>query len=141
MLFDYEGAKRDIEKVAPGESWLLDVYFYDHDARDFYMRTHGLEPTFYGSTRDPVTGKDACYVATRVYGDRDAPEVRTLRRFRDEKLKKSVPGRAFVRFYYRVSPALVKRFGKYKLFRRISKAPIDALVRRLQNKGTAGNGS
>ena len=138
MLFDYEGAKRDIEKVAPGESWLLDVYFYDHDARDFYMRTHGLEPTFYGSTRDPVTGKDACYVATCVYGSSDAPEVRALRRFRDRKLKKSAPGRAFVRLYYRLSPTLVKHFGKYRLFRTISKAPIDALVAHLKKDDAAG---
>ena len=43
---------------------------------------------------------DDCFVATAVYGSRDAPQVRTLRDFRDNVLMQSSTGRAFVDFYY-----------------------------------------
>ncbi|GHV07589.1 hypothetical protein FACS1894217_08670 [Clostridia bacterium] len=54
-----------------------------------------------------ATGK--CYVATAVYGDYDAPQVRTLRRFRDGTLKKNLFGRLFIRVYYALSPPLARR--------------------------------
>lgn len=41
-----------------------------------------------------------CFVATVVYGNIDAPQVRTLREFRDDVLMQSLIGRAFVDFYY-----------------------------------------
>ena len=43
---------------------------------------------------------DDCFIATAVYGSRDAPQVRTLREFRDNVLMQSQTGRAFVDFYY-----------------------------------------
>ncbi len=47
---------------------------------------------------------DGCYVATAAHGDFEAPEVRTLRRYRDERLHTGPVGRAFSRFYYRFGP-------------------------------------
>ena len=44
--------------------------------------------------------KADCFIATAVYGTRDAPEVRTLRDFRDNILMQSLTGRAFVDLYY-----------------------------------------
>lgn len=41
-----------------------------------------------------------CFIATVVYGNRDAPQVRALRRFRDEELKDHVVGRVFLDAYY-----------------------------------------
>ncbi len=41
-----------------------------------------------------------CFVATAVYDDENAPEVETLREVRDNVLKKSDLGNAFVDFYY-----------------------------------------
>ena len=41
-----------------------------------------------------------CFVATVVYGRRDAPQVKTLREFRDNVLMQSQICRAFVNFYY-----------------------------------------
>ena len=55
---------------------------------------------------------EGCYIATCVYGSYGAPEVLTLRRFRDEILKKHMLGRMFIRCYYAISPYLVKWFGK-----------------------------
>ena len=79
--------------------------------------------------------KKGCYVATAVYGSYDCPQVWTLRRFRDERLAVSRPGRAFVRLYYAVSPTLVRLFGESAWFRALWRGPLDRLVRRLQRQG------
>jgi len=47
-----------------------------------------------------------CFVATVAFGGEGAPEVATLREFRDRTLVRSLPGRLFVRFYYRLGPSL-----------------------------------
>ena len=67
---------------------------------------------FMGSLLSSDSNEDGCYIATAVYGSYDCPEVWTLRRFRDYKLKQTVLGGAFVRCYYAVSPTLVKWFGE-----------------------------
>lgn len=43
---------------------------------------------------------DICFVATAVYGSKNAPQVQTLRDFRDNVLMKNTLGKAFVNFYY-----------------------------------------
>lgn len=48
----------------------------------------------------------ACFVATAVYGDADAPAVRTLRHWRDEYLCLTAGGRVLIRLYEGVGPAL-----------------------------------
>lgn len=45
-----------------------------------------------------------CFVATAAHEDATAPEVRVLRRYRDEVLRRSVAGRLFVRAYYGLGP-------------------------------------
>ena len=76
-----------------------------------------------------------CYVATCVYGSYDCAPVWTLRRFRDEKLAKSVLGRAFIRLYYAVSPTAVRWFGKTKWFNGIFRPLLDKFVNRLNDAG------
>jgi len=56
-----------------------------------------------------------CYVATMVYGDYDAPEVKILRQYRDNVLAKYIAGNLFIKFYYRTSPVFVRIFGNNKL--------------------------
>jgi hypothetical protein len=56
--------------------------------------------------------KEGCFIATAIYGDYDAPEVRDLRAYRDRTLLKSFLGRLFVRMYYLFSPMLAEAVGK-----------------------------
>lgn len=51
----------------------------------------------------------SCYIATMAYGDNNAPEVITLRSFRDKYLVKNNLGRRFIRWYYKHSPGFVER--------------------------------
>lgn len=41
-----------------------------------------------------------CFIATAVYGGPNAPQVQTLKEFRDDVLMQSSLGRALVSFYY-----------------------------------------
>ena len=97
----------------------------------------GYETARRNTRRSSTSGSssDGCYIATAVYGSYDCPEVWTLRRFRDEYLKGSVFGRLFVRFYYAVSPGLVRRVGGRDFFRKPVKRVLDQFVIHLKNKG------
>lgn len=80
----------------------------------------------------PAAKKEGCYIATCVYGSYDCPQVRLLRRFRDESLKKTIPGRIFIRAYYAVSPTLVRRFGSSPSFCAFWRNILDFLIQRLE---------
>jgi hypothetical protein len=74
-----------------------------------------------------------CYVATSVYGDYDAPQVQVLRRWRDQTLSRSSLGRSFVRFYYSVSPSLVRAVGDRRWFSTPTRWVLDRLIRKLDS--------
>ena len=95
-----------------------------------HMRRLGYDPR-----RARRAAKDACYIATAVYGSYDCPEVWTLRRFRDNNLSKSLFGRAFIKIYYFFSPILVKILGKTKTFNKFWKKRLNKMVYRLNEKG------
>lgn len=76
-----------------------------------------------------------CYVATCVYGSYDCPQVWTLRRFRDNTLAETIPGRAFIHTYYAISPTIVKWFGKTEWFKKMWRGVLNNMVQRLNNSG------
>ncbi|MBR5272501.1 MAG: hypothetical protein IKU25_03800 [Clostridia bacterium] len=86
-------------------------------------------------TKQKENKKKGCYVATCVYGSYDCPQVWTLRRYRDFCLSDTVFGRLFIKVYYKVSPFIVRRFGKSKIFKCVCKAPLELLLKRLHRKG------
>lgn len=95
--------------------------------------TGSSEPGMFGGYNHSSSG--GCYIATCVYGSYDCPEVWTLRRFRDNALASGVPGRAFIRAYYAISPKLVKWFGKTAWFKKFWKNCLDKMVSSLKSKG------
>ena len=76
-----------------------------------------------------------CYVATADYGSSDAPQVRSLLRFRDERLAKSAIGRAFVRLYYKVSPPMAEYLEGATRLNRLTRHALDAVVRKIESQG------
>ena len=78
--------------------------------------------------------KEGCYIATAVYGSYDAPEVMTLRRFRDETLKNSAFGRWFIRTYYRLSPPVAEKLKNTKRINAFVRSILDKWVERLNRK-------
>ena len=93
-----------------------------------------LDPTYV----PPAIQKQAsggCYVATCVYGSYDCPEVWTLRRYRDYYLDERKWGKAFIKAYYKVSPTIVKWFGKTKWFNKLFRNTLNKMVSNLKEKG------
>lgn len=66
-----------------------------------------------------VIGKKigGCFIATACYGTDTAPDVLTLRAFRDNVLLSSKAGRAFVKNYYLLSPPIAKIIASHNLLR------------------------
>jgi hypothetical protein len=77
-------------------------------------------------------GGGGCFIATAAWGSRLAPEVATLREFRDRYLLANAPGQAFVEWYYRVSPpvaAFIAEHESLKTAVRWGLAPIVCAVK------------
>ena len=71
----------------------------------------------------------ACYIATMVYGDYNHPQVIALRRFRDNTLRKSSIGRAFISFYYKNSPLWVEKMQGKNAINDIIRTILDKFIK------------
>lgn len=76
-----------------------------------------------------IAMKAGCFVATAAFGDEDHEVVLALRRWRDERLLHSAPGRAFVRSYYEVSPGLARVVERSKALGLISRGALRVVAR------------
>lgn len=70
------------------------------DTKDEKIGSYNLLSGEYKHSKKGIFDGDPCFVATAVYGDNNAPQVQTLREFRDKVLMMSNIGRSFVNFYY-----------------------------------------
>ena len=103
------------------------------DARQLQQNSSTGNTSPMSRTKDPSLKVSKCYIATAVYGSYDAPEVLILRRFRDEVLSKSMPGRAFIRSYYAVSPPVARRLENAGQMNRLVRRMLDKIVHRLDS--------
>lgn len=112
-------------------------YYVGTDWKEVYEKGGFDEPAIETKTPEETEKKKSggCYVATCVYGSYDCPEVWVLRRFRDNRLMKNWPGRAFVKAYYATSPWLVEKAGDKEGFRAICRSLLDNLVSNLRMQG------
>jgi hypothetical protein len=85
-------------------------------------------------TQPTEQSDDGCYIATAVYGSYDCPQVWTLRRYRDQALRKTIPGQLFIKTYYAISPTLVRWFGNTDIFKTLAKRTLDKWIDKLGNK-------
>ena len=150
ILGGYTDYDANGKKIGHSDPNILGGYtHYDNKGH----KTGRTDPTFTGYVHYDKNGKkvgdsspdilggythhdsEGCYIATCVYGSYDCPQVWTLRRFRDDGLRKCVLGRAFVKLYYKTSPQLVQKLGRYEAFRLVNRAWLDRFVKRLQERG------
>lgn len=87
----------------------------------------------YSSTHN-TTKSEGCYIATMAYGDYDHPHVMILRRYRDEYLLTNWKGRLFVRFYYWISPKMVRILKGNDKVNSIIRKQLDSIVRRIKTR-------
>lgn len=74
-----------------------------------------------------------CFIATAVYGDPSCYQVRELRKYRDNTLSKSVAGRAFVKSYYKISPAIASWLITKPALSRQVRAVLNFAVKHITN--------
>lgn len=78
-----------------------------------------------------------CFIATAATSSNE-PQVRELRRFRDEFLKQSAPGRLCVRLYYRISPPIARWISRSERRKRVIRGmlvvPAASITKHLPNR-------
>ena len=111
-------------------------HHYDPHHEDPHHRPPHHEPPHHDPHHRPPHHEEhhsKCFIATAVHGE-NSVEVLTLRAFRDDVLKTSSFGRAFVASYERLSPplaaAIAERPVLQNLAKRIVVAPAYRLARR-----------
>ena len=75
-----------------------------------------------------------CFIATAAFGADDCVEVTALRSYRDNCLSHGFFGRAFIRFYYRVSPSLSQTIGASCILRGLTRSIIRMAILPLINQ-------
>jgi subtilisin family serine protease len=73
-------------------------------------------------------GGGGCFIATAAYGSYLAPEVITLKKFRDKYLITNPIGRKIVKYYYRHSPPLAEYISKHPPLRLAVRIALTPLV-------------
>jgi len=99
-----------------------------------YTRNPGRLLAKLGQERPRWTPRPAsdsrCFIASQVYGPQ-AAETNALRAWRDRVLVPSLAGRAFIRLYYGVSPALVWLLKRNPRLTSAVHRALDGLVERV----------
>lgn len=111
-----------------GDSW----YDYFQNVTDDIKRNASTHGSKYIPHISQGGASGGCYIASAVYGSYNAPEVRVLRMFRDRILAKRMLGRAFIRFYYAVSPPLAEKLKNAKYLNRFIRNRLDSFVKYLK---------
>ena len=73
--------------------------------------------------------KKGCFIATAVYGSPNSPEVRFLRRYRDNTLSKSMFGRFFIKKYYTYSPNIANCLKPLSFIKILLKMIINTFIK------------
>ncbi len=73
-------------------------------------------------------GGGGCFIATAAYGSYLDPNVELLRDFRDRHLMTNPAGRAFVSFYYRVSPPVADFISQNEFWRTVTRWTLTPFV-------------
>ncbi len=73
-------------------------------------------------------GGGGCFIATAAFGSPLEKHVRILQDFRDRCLLTNGPGRAFVKFYYEVSPAIAAKIAQSATGRFITRVALMPFV-------------
>lgn len=84
------------------------------------------------SKRTPPPTNEGCYIATMTYGDYNHPQVLELRKFRDDVLRRSITGRAFIKCYYNISPYLVEILKDYKRVNKVIRQVLDGFIKAIK---------
>ena len=111
------------------------IHLEDKDGNINIIKEYAEKIKKFDSTYEcPKVQTGACYIATAVYGSYDAPEVCTLRLFRDNYLAKRGWGRSFIKIYYKYSPKLIRSIKKNNILNVFFRNLLDKFVAKISLK-------
>ena len=111
----------------------LAIQVAPNDVKQYYIEQIEKVNQHFNQTQN--IKKKRCYIATLVYGSYNCPEVWVLRRYRDFYLDKKFFGKLFIKFYYKVSPILIKKYGNNKKFNNFWRKKLDKKIEKLKEQG------
>jgi len=124
----WQDINREYVGCVTGEGILL-------DAKNSEIRDNNADDLGRGLDSIEVTG-ECCFVATAVYGDSHAPQVESLRGFRDSVLAESSFGQKLIDLYYGGAGQRTAEFIKKHLPSTIPaiRKGLDVIVQRYESK-------
>jgi len=130
-----------ISSLLEGVTYYMAVTAYDTSGNQSGYSDEIVYTVPGGAVPEPATGSSGggggCFIATAAFGSAMAPEVALLREFRDTCLLTNGPGRAFVDFYYRVSPPVADFISGSEELRQITRGILWPLVLAVKNPTAA----
>jgi very-short-patch-repair endonuclease len=75
-----------------------------------------------------VVAREGCFIATAAFGTPMAKEINVLRRFRDQRLKRSMVGLRVVQIYYDNSPVIASIIAKSEKMRQLVRTCLKPII-------------
>lgn len=108
-------------------------YFIGVRAFDVCNSPSPIATTGFETQEIHFTTVSPCFVATAAYGSPLAPRIATLRQFRDDTLRGTLVGDAFIEAYEQVGPALAATLREHPSLVPPVRAVLDAVVTLLED--------
>ena len=115
-----------------GGLYFLTTYNVGIRAIDACGRSGPIATTTLRTTEIHFTQVSPCFVATAAYGSTMTPDLIRLRRLRDETLRPTAAGSAFVDTYYAIGPYLADVIRDRPILRRVARALLAPTVEALR---------
>jgi len=109
----------------------VDYATADNQAAVDYVLAPFLDCGDYDDFDDAYGVTTTCFIATAAYGSPSERHVLALREFRDDVLRRSAAGRAFIAWYYEHSPPVARYIGERPWARAATRAllaPVGVVV-------------
>jgi hypothetical protein len=133
-LSQFEALVKNPPNTGGEITFVADFRFIPADLQELNNTVANIGASSQASVDGGVLNK--CFVVTAVYGSPLADEINPFRRYRDIILSKSVLGRSFIRFYYKVGPFLAVLIEDSVLLREaVKKLVIEPILKILVKNG------